>query len=328
MADDDRMERRVSIEHPNNQFDMRPVPDPTVLTTQQLSVAIDSLRALFEVRLSGMDRAVDILQSMANRSPTIGEVVSKYEERAQQIDKIISFLMEQVKGRHAEIAEESKNLRELIEGKFSVIGTALKGMDAVSEQRFMRVDSQFIERDKRAEQLAAASALGLTTALSAQKEAAAETQKSSSAAIAKSEGSTAESIKQLQTLFQTTIAGLSAQVLDVKSRLDKGEGKTSISDPATMETLRALKDLTANLATSRDGTVAASAAKTAQTSFIIAAVVAAVSLGGLVLTFVTRNTATTSIVSDDYSTVQNSRQTTDLLQRLEQRLNALQPAKP
>jgi hypothetical protein len=60
--------------------------------------------------------------------------------------------------------------------------------------------------------------------LQAQKEAAGESQKSSSMAIAKAETATAESIKQLQTLFQTSIGALNLQVQDVKSRLDKGEG--------------------------------------------------------------------------------------------------------
>ena len=83
-----------------------------------------------------------------------------------------------------------------------------------------------MERDKRGDQLTLASSTAIAAALQAQKEAAGESQKSSAAAIAKAETATSESIKQLQALFQTSIAGLSTQILDVKSRLDKGEGST------------------------------------------------------------------------------------------------------
>jgi hypothetical protein len=168
--------------------DSRPVPDPTVLTTQQLGAAIASLRDLFEVRLSGMDKAVELLQAHANKSPSIGEVFAQVTE------------------------------------KFNSMSIAMKSIEDVSEQRFARIDQQFTERDKRTEQLTLASSTAISAALQAQKEAANETQKSSSLAITKAETATVESIKQLQTLFQTSIAGLNTQILDVKSRLDKGEG--------------------------------------------------------------------------------------------------------
>lgn len=108
-------------------------------------------------------------------------------------------------------------LRELIESR-------LERNSAVSVERFLRVESQFNERDKRSDQLAMASATAITAALQAQKEAAGEAQKSSSVAIAKAEAATSESINQLKVLFQTSISALNTQILDVKSRLDKGEG--------------------------------------------------------------------------------------------------------
>jgi hypothetical protein len=156
---------------PPSVTEWRPVPDPTVLTTQQLSVAIAAQRDLFETRIEAMDTAVKLLQENANRSPTIGEVYARFEER------------------------------------------------------FIRIDQSFVERDKRTDQLTLASSTAIAAALQAQKEAAGESQKSSSAAIAKAETATSESIKQLQVLFQTSIAALSTQILDVKSRLDKGEGQ-------------------------------------------------------------------------------------------------------
>jgi hypothetical protein len=52
----------------------RPVPDPTVLTTQQLLREVLSLKELFNTRLEAMDKAIVLLQSNADKSPTIAVV--------------------------------------------------------------------------------------------------------------------------------------------------------------------------------------------------------------------------------------------------------------
>lgn len=54
--------------------DTRPVPDPTVLTTQQLYREIAALRELFETRFTEYDKAITILQTTTGRSPTPGEI--------------------------------------------------------------------------------------------------------------------------------------------------------------------------------------------------------------------------------------------------------------
>jgi hypothetical protein len=148
-------------------------PDPTEAVKEALTLAIKNADEKFALRLEAMDRAVLLLQETQNRSPTIGEVYAKFNEK------------------------------------------------------FKAIDQQFIERDKRTDQLTLASSTAIAAALQAQKEAAGEAQKSSAAAIAKAETATSESIKQLQALFQTSIGGLTTQILDLKSRLDKGEGGES-----------------------------------------------------------------------------------------------------
>jgi hypothetical protein len=136
---------------------------------RKIDAAVSSLRDLIDTRLDAMDKAIELLQQIANRSPTIGEVYARFEER------------------------------------------------------FIRIDQAFIERDKRTDQLTVASSTAIAAALQAQKEAAGESQKSSSAAIAKAETATNESLKQLQVLFQTSIGALQTAQNDIKSRIDKGE---------------------------------------------------------------------------------------------------------
>jgi hypothetical protein len=156
------------------------------IVSDQIERAVRNNMEVFDARIKGIEHGIELFQADLVRVPTA-------------VDRAIG------------------GLRELVEAK-------IEKNSAVSIERFLRIDAAFTERDKRAEQLALASSTAIAAALQAQKEAAGEVQKSSAAAIAKSENATSESIKQLQTLFQTSQAGLSTQILDVKSRLDKGEG--------------------------------------------------------------------------------------------------------
>lgn len=146
---------------------------------------------------------------------------------------------------HSAIRNSIVALRELLETRITrnadVTIQQFNRIDQLLIERDKRVDQMLIERDKRLDQSTVASAQAIAAALQAQKEAAAETQKASNIAIAKAEVATADSIKQLQTLFQTAIGGLNTQVSDVKSRLDKGEaaggaGRTAFEDERTTKT--------------------------------------------------------------------------------------------
>ena len=72
--------------------------DPTALTSSQIFREVAALKELFDVqmestdkavslRFNAMDKAVDLLQEAANRSPTISEVSVKHEEKFISIDK-------------------------------------------------------------------------------------------------------------------------------------------------------------------------------------------------------------------------------------------------
>jgi hypothetical protein len=167
----------------------RPDPDPTEATASQLKEAIRNLEARIQTRLDAMDKAQALFHEDLTRVPT-------------SVDRAVL------------------QLRELLAERMNKI-------EEVSEQRFIRIDSGFTERDKRTDQLTLASSTAIAAALQAQKEAAGETQKSSALAIDKSEKSTIEALKQLQTLFQTAMSASTTQINDLKSRLDKGEGRTT-----------------------------------------------------------------------------------------------------
>jgi len=61
--------------------DWRPIPDPTLLTTQALLREIGGVRELYDSRLAAMDKAVALIQATVDKSPSIAELYAKYEEK-------------------------------------------------------------------------------------------------------------------------------------------------------------------------------------------------------------------------------------------------------
>jgi chromosome segregation ATPase len=161
--------------------------DPTRLTTQQLDRAIVDLRQELVTRLEADEKAAALAHEDLVRVPTT-------------VDKAVS-------------AAES------------VLGARREALEAVMVEKFAGVNTQFVERDKRTEQLTIANSTAIAAALQAQKEAVNEQNRASSEAIDKSNKQTAEAITQLQTLFQSNIGSLSNQLNDLKSRIDRSEGQ-------------------------------------------------------------------------------------------------------
>jgi len=163
-----------------------PHPDPTVLTTAQLTREIANAREIIEskivgvkeileTRLAGMDKAITLLQEFTNKIP---------ESMDEKIDQ----------------------LRDLHQEKFNSIST------------------QFGERDTRTEQTAAGVKIAVDAALQAAKEAVAEQNRSFALATGKSETATMKQIDALGLAIQTANKGLDDKIADMKDRLTRIEG--------------------------------------------------------------------------------------------------------
>jgi chromosome segregation ATPase len=81
----------------------RPVPDPTVLTTQLVNAAVSALREVLEARLDGYDTAIQLLQGATDRLP-------------------------------ARMDEKVNHLRELADTKFDGIQTQFRERDTRTDQ--------------------------------------------------------------------------------------------------------------------------------------------------------------------------------------------------
>ena len=231
-----------SISDPN--VTMQAISDRNAMSTKaEINALIQSVETGLSTRLEAVNEAIKLWHDDLVRVPT---------EVQKAVQSLREFLEQETQTLEASLNGKINTLSERVVADKEILFASVKRLEDVSEQRFARIDAGLMERDKRADQLALANSAALAAALSAQKEAAAEAQKSAALAIGKSEGATSEAIKLGQTLFQTGLNSLTAQVNDLKSRLDKGEGSRTISDPATETRLAALNATVTSLTSSND----------------------------------------------------------------------------
>lgn len=203
-------------------FRYDPLTDPTRLTTAQLLREVSNLKELVETRLTGMDEAVKLLAIKSSSSPTIGEVVARMDTKFQCTDDELTTVENATHSFRDRIPLLIKdgvaiNLA-LQEEKFASI-------EGLIEVRFDGIQTQFVERDKRTEQLSLADKTAVAAALQAQKESAASTNESNTIAINKMENNFAKLIDQTQALLQAVARNTDEKINDIKGRLDRGEGK-------------------------------------------------------------------------------------------------------
>lgn len=187
-----------------------PNPDPTVRTIEQLQREVATTREILEARLKG-DR--EVIETRLGGNDT---AVKLLQTAMDKIPLLVKDEVAQLKELHGEV--------------FGSLRTEI-------QTRFDGIDTQFQERDKRTEQLSLADKTAIAAALQAQKEAAGATNESNSVALIKMETNFTKLLDQLFTLQKTGVANIDEKINDVKSRLDRGEGRTSVSDPAITDIL-------------------------------------------------------------------------------------------
>ena len=261
-----------------------PNPDPSVITSDAIDRRVSNSERVISARIDGMEKAVGVFQGDLTRVPT-------------QLDRAIAgqrdLVEAQLEGRISTVKQRLDGMDKAIElfQKFTdkqpeFVRDQVTHLKELHDAEFKGIQSQLTLAKEAAKQLDTVNQTAITSALTAQKEQAAETQKSSQAAIAKSEASTTEAIRALTATFNTAIAGLQRELGELKGRIDRGEGRTSISDPETTTTLRLLADKMSVLTDAhhlRTGGDKASSDNTARTisfaAIIIAAVAAAAAVG-------------------------------------------------
>jgi hypothetical protein len=104
----------------------RPIPDPTVLTTQQLNREIAYLKELLDARFAERDKAIALLQDISNELP------SKIDEKIQSLkaihDEKFTSIQRQFSERDVRTEQSSKD------SKVAVDAALQAAKEAVGEQ--------------------------------------------------------------------------------------------------------------------------------------------------------------------------------------------------
>jgi hypothetical protein len=259
-----------------------PNPDSTLRTIEVVDNAIAGLFERLEPRFKGIetrfedrDNATKLLHDDYVRVPTVVDraILNLRELTTANVDGKIAVLDERLAGVRSRIdamdkaiillqtsndkvpdfvRNEVKQLKEVhaekIEGAVDVVNERIKSLADVTTQQFASINDKFAEKDK-----------AVSVGLSAQKESAAATQDSNTAATNKMEANFTALLTQGRELLAEVRKSTELQINDLKanmqalgSRLDRGEGRTSVSDPALTEQMRSLTSTVSDLARSRD----------------------------------------------------------------------------
>jgi chromosome segregation ATPase len=258
-----------------------PNPDPSIITSDAIDRRVLNSERVVTARIEGMEKAVNVFQADLTRVPTqldraiagLGDLqtarldgaISVIKQRLDGMDRAIELFQKFTDQTPQFVRDQVTHLRELHEAGFESIRT------------------QFTLLKQATEQLDLANKTAIAAALQAQKESAGETQKSSQAAIAKSENSTAEAIKALTSTFNSSIADVRRQADELKSRLDRGEGKTSQSDPAVAAALQQMSAAIGALQTGANQQSGHSQGLTQLWGYVVALAGAAVAAAALLM---------------------------------------------
>lgn len=177
----------------NGQSTNVPVPDPSLLTTQQLRESVDGLKELIGARLDAMDEATDLRLELFRAMP-------------------------------ADVDARIDHLRDVTRERFALEDEKVSSLQALHETKFLGIALQFHERDTRTDQTAATSKQALDAALLAAKELVGQQNEANAAAATKAELSTIKQIDQIVVLVGTIEKALGAQIIEIKERIDRNEG--------------------------------------------------------------------------------------------------------
>ena len=135
----------------------------------------------------------------------VADQVKVIEQRLTDMDKATALLSAQTLRVPSEVDRQVGHVRE------------------VHAEKFTAIANQFDERDHRSERESRDNKVAVDAAFAAQKEAAAEQNKSNTLAISKSEIATTEAINKLEQLVQAALKGLEGKISDVTDRINRIE---------------------------------------------------------------------------------------------------------
>lgn len=111
-----------------NEKGSAPIPDPTVLTTQQLLREVLALKELFDSRFSSYDKAITLLQAVADRTQSIGVIEERVKSLSGLYDEKFRSIATQFTERDTRTEQTSRD------SKVAVDAALQAAKEAVAEQ--------------------------------------------------------------------------------------------------------------------------------------------------------------------------------------------------
>lgn len=143
----------------------------------------------------------------------------------RQILREVGLLEDKLVNRLVSDEKSIDKLFSQFETVTEIVDRSIVQLNAVHTEKFSSIQTQFRERDTRAEQTSKDSKTAVDAALQAAKEAVGEQNKSSALAITKSETATTKQIDQIYTLITASNKATDEKINDIKSRLDLNVGQ-------------------------------------------------------------------------------------------------------
>lgn len=267
---------------PQPYSELIPRPDPTVLTTQAVDKATDvfrrdiaalrelhdkdlaAMKSLLDARLAGMDQDRSRLWERMHELPAQQETASNHfrdevgrrdaasreliEQRLADLDKARALAARQMEKFLEEARETHRRMRETFAAEMTsereFILAQLEVNATRMAEKFAAVDSRFQESKD-----------AVAAALSAAKEAGAETNKANDRAITKSEAGVKEQLTSLGQVADASFKAMEDKIGDARDRLTAVESRTAgiqqgaSSLRATRDEQRAEHSLTTSMTT-------------------------------------------------------------------------------
>lgn len=193
---------------------------------------IAHLHSLVWERLGGMEKSIEALRQLtwehfASIALQFAGLQLQFDERDTRAEQALHAhamtLATQIKTIDDALDQVQGELRTRPEAIERRVGQ----LQALHEEKFKSIQTQFVERDTRTEQTSRDSKVAVDAALQAAKEAVSEQNRASSLSISKSETATTKQIDQQGQLIASATAALNDKIDDLKSRLTLIEGRGS-----------------------------------------------------------------------------------------------------
>ena len=247
---DDQIQKRLLSSF--NQ-DLRPIPDPTVLTDQLVTKAIHALTDKVDAQLNAIVDKHNTLNATTIRHTDTS--VSQLRELMDANIKALQEADEHSTSQRILLLDQIADAREQVK---LLLGQRIDSLIETVSVLKTTVNERFTQGDVQTEKAARDVKSAVDAAFAAAKEAVGEQNKSNALSIAKSEVATTKQIDQLSENLRISVQNTNDKIesinknfddkyTDIKDRIVAMEARGSVNDPSTMIAISKLSESVTHL---------------------------------------------------------------------------------